>query len=479
MSAPVSPRPFTPLEPGTPEAVWLADPRWEDVPVVAPAALGAERLVVLAAHPDDETLGVGALVADLAPELAAAAGSLTVVLATDGSASHPDSALWSPHRLGELREREFRHAVDLLAPGASIATLGLADGTLADDPGLLRERVAEALGPADASGRAREVLLAPYAADGHPDHDTLGAVAAELARARGSRLWYYPIWLWHWAHPDEFPWARALAVPPSAAALHAKAAAIAAHRSQVAPLSPLPGDEALLPPHVLARFARVTETLIAGDDGQRPDSAGAEADRRDRRRSDFDAMLADTDDPWDAASWYERRKHALTVALRTRERYAEVLEIGCATGALTTLLAGCADHVTAVDGSASALAVARRRDLPGVTWLQAEVPYDLAALAGLPVGSADLVVISEVAYFLTGTEFLALLRAARRALRPGGEIALIDWRRGSADLPLDGDLAHAQARTALADLPHRLSYRDDSIRADVWGGAPLTPGERR
>lgn len=465
MKRPVRPRAWTATEPGTPESAWLSDRRWDHVPAVPPAAFDAERLIVLAAHPDDETLGVGAMVADSA----AVGAEVVVVLATDGSASHPDSSLWTPDRLGRLRQEEFRHAVGVLAPQARVHLLGLGDGTLGADADLLRRRLTAAL-PDPLPGR--EMILAPYVDDGHPDHDALGAAAAELAAARGARLWHYPIWLWHWADPEEFPWPRALAVPPSPRALHAKAAATAAHRSQVAPLSPLPGDETLLPPHVLTRFARVVETLIAGDDGPFPDPAAQETARRARRRDSFEAMLADSEDPWGAASWYERRKHALSVALRTREHYGEVVEIGCATGALTQLLAAHADHVTAVDGSGAALAVARRRTLPPVTWRRAEVPYELGEL---PAGSADLVMISEVAYFLTGAEYLALLRGARRLLRPGGEIILLDWCQGSAELPLDGHLIHAQAVSAYADLPHRLTYQDDSVRADVWGGAPLTP----
>lgn len=42
-----------------------------------------------------------------------------------------------------------------------------------------------------------------------------------------------------------------------------EAAALAAHRSQVEPLSALPGDEPLLGPHVLAHFLRDTETFFA------------------------------------------------------------------------------------------------------------------------------------------------------------------------------------------------------------------------
>lgn len=459
-------RPFTTNDPGTSEAAWLADPRWDEVPRVDPIALAADRVLVLAAHPDDETLGVGALVADLT----AADVAVDIVVATDGAASHPGSTLWSPGRLAARRRAELDHAARLL--GADAHHLDLSDGDLGRDPAGLLQRLRLALPP---RAEGSEVVLAPYLYDGHGDHDILGAAAERLARERDAELWFYPIWAWQWSTPDELPWHRLVSVQPSARALRRKGAAIAAHRSQVEPLSPLPGDEAMLTPEVLTRFRRVIETLVAGPDTDLPDTREAEMERRRRRREGFDRMLDDGPDPWASTSDYERRKHELTVALLTRRHYGEVVEVGCATGALSARLAERADHVTGVDGSARALEVARGRGLANVAWVHGEIPHVLVDRAD---DSADLVVISEVAYFLTGPELLALLRQVRRLLRDEGEVVVVDWRAGSSDLPLDGELVHDQLTTALADLGHRLTYRDDSALIDVWGGRPIVPADR-
>jgi hypothetical protein len=74
-----------------------------------------------------------------------------------------------------------------------------------------------------------------------------------------------PVWTWHWAVPDDerVPWTRARRVPLPPAALTAKQEAVAAYRTQVAPLSEDPADAAILPPQVLARLLRPFETVFA------------------------------------------------------------------------------------------------------------------------------------------------------------------------------------------------------------------------
>ena len=68
------------------------------------------RTVVLAPHPDDESLGCGGLLA----RLAAHGVPARVVVVTDGAQSHPGSAAYPPERLRALREAEARAAVAAL-----------------------------------------------------------------------------------------------------------------------------------------------------------------------------------------------------------------------------------------------------------------------------------------------------------------------------------------------------------------------------
>ncbi|QKE82863.1 bifunctional PIG-L family deacetylase/class I SAM-dependent methyltransferase [Arthrobacter sp. NEB 688] len=454
---------FRHTDTGTSESTWLGDPRWALAPVLDVPALAArhDELLVLAAHPDDEALGVGGLVA-----LADRAGMpVSVVVATDGEGSHPDASAWGPDRLGGVRRLEAAAAVSALSPRAGLTHLGLPDGSLAVRRGALREAVQRVVRPGS-------LVVAPWSGDRHPDHDTLGAVAAEVAAERGATLLQYPIWLWHWGLPDDLPWERACVVELDRDAVDRKAAALREYPSQSSPLGPAEGDRPVLPPEVLRRAARPLELLVA-DGGAQPASrtsaGGAEA---------FDAMYEAGDDPWGFhGSFFERRKRDLTAGVLLRERYDHALEIGCATGVLTRRLAERADRVTATDVSVRALDLARVDAPEHVSWVLGRVPEVLPDDPG-PQDRVDLAVLSEVGYFLRPTELLETLRRVRDALAPDGEVLLVHWRHGTQDVPLDGPLVHDVAAAALDDLPHRLHLEDDDVLVDLWGGPAGSVAER-
>lgn len=117
--------------------------------------------------------------------------------------------------------------------------------------------------------------------------------------------------------------------------------------------------------------------------------------------------------------------------------------------------------MTAIDVSAGALARARPREIPGAT-----VP---GAAPEAIEGEHDLVVLSEVGYFMDPAAWLATLRRCRRALRAGGEIVLVHWQHDTTDVPLGGRFVHAQAATML-DLARTAHYVDADVVLDVYGG---------
>jgi LmbE family N-acetylglucosaminyl deacetylase/SAM-dependent methyltransferase len=443
---------FLHTDPGTPEPTWLADPRWAGRPVVDLDALPERyaELVVVAAHPDDETLAVGALVA-----AAHRRGvPVRVVVATAGEASHPEATAWTPQQLAGVRRDEVAEAVERLAPGATVEHLDLPDGGLDGHEDRLADLLADRC-------RTDTLLLAPWSADGHPDHDAAGRAASTAAQRTGAAVCHYPIWLWHWGSPDDLPWPQVHLVEPSVDDLRCKEDALAAHRSQSEPLGPARGDEPVVTAPVLRRARRLVETLIAEPGTLPVRDPRHEADRA----RPFDEMFDDSPDPWGFhGSFYEARKRALTLSLLGQERYARVLEIGCATGVLTRDLAARADEVVAMDLSARALEEARREAPGTVRWVEGAAPDDV------PDGPVDLVVLSEVGYFLRPTEWLETLRVVRDRLAPGGEVVLVHWRHPTSGIPLDGPAVHAQAATALADLGHRAAYADADLLADVWGG---------
>lgn len=412
---------FSHLDESTADEAWLAAPEWAGLPELELPA--SAHLVVVAAHPDDESLGAGALIA-----LAARRGRpIDIVIASDGERSHPRSPTHPPERLRELRRLEARAAVDALAPDARLHTLGLPDGDLAGVIDELRGCV-EPLIDDDV------VLATPWCADGHVDHDAVGRLGHELAAAHGIRLLEYPIWLWHWGTPDapEVPWREFRALRPNCAALAAKARAMDAYPSQIRPLSAAPGDEAVLSDAIQRHFRRTEEVYVDHGAAHRGPSMPAEF---------FDDFYAGNTDPWGFETrWYEERKRAVTVAALPRPLFRSGLEVGCATGILTGALAARTEHLLAVDIADAPLARARQRvSAPHVRFAKHATPREW------PDGEFDLIVLSEVGYYW-GDELGAGVERMLAALAADGVLLACHWRHPVAEYPLSGDEVHAALR---------------------------------
>ncbi|WP_411701383.1 bifunctional PIG-L family deacetylase/class I SAM-dependent methyltransferase, partial [Conyzicola sp.] len=338
---------FDSNEPGTPAELWLGDDRVGHLPSADLADV--EHLVVVAAHPDDETLGAGAMIA----ECGLRDIPITVVIVTDGGASHPDSPTITPDELRRLRAAEARLAVHRLAPDAAVHLLGFPDGAVE------RSRAAIATALADLLPETSALVVAPWRGDEHVDHRVVGEICAELAAAGSLSLLEYPIWLWHWAAPDDaaVPWNRFVELSPRAEALAHKKNAIAAYASQAEPLSDQPGDEAMLLEPFLANFRGRHELFVRSE----PVELGA---------AYFDDLYGRHDDPWGFTDrWYEERKRAVTLASLPEQHYGSALEVGCSIGVLTSELAGRCSALLAVDVSRAAVEAARARvaDEPAVS----------------------------------------------------------------------------------------------------------------
>jgi LmbE family N-acetylglucosaminyl deacetylase len=235
----------------TPEHEWLASPRLHGLPEMDWGS--SKRAVIVAPHPDDETLGVGGTLA----QLAGSGWRVTLIAVTDGGASHPRSPTITPSVLCARRAGERLSALARLGlANARVVRLEVADGAVADCS-CLEALIAKHLTGGD-------WCLSPWRRDGHPDHDATGEAAVAAAAERGAYLAEYPVWAWHWAAPasDDLPWGRARRVPLSVSAARAKHDAIAAHVSQIAPLSDQPGDEVALGEAILAHFRRDFEVVF-------------------------------------------------------------------------------------------------------------------------------------------------------------------------------------------------------------------------
>ena len=149
--------------------------------------------VVLSPHPDDETLGMGGLIA----QACAAAKDAHIVVLTDGSGSHPHSKLYPRERLIALRRAELEQAGAILglAPEC-IRHLGFVDAQMPMSGAAFDAAVAQISDVVRATG-ARS-LFVTWQCDPHCDHQAAAAMAkAVRSLTPAVRLWAYPIWGWH------------------------------------------------------------------------------------------------------------------------------------------------------------------------------------------------------------------------------------------------------------------------------------------
>ncbi|MDR7081782.1 LmbE family N-acetylglucosaminyl deacetylase [Arthrobacter ginsengisoli] len=464
---------FTHRDAGTGEDAWAASglASLPELPLDA-GELAGRSFIVLAAHPDDESLGAGGLLA----RLRYLGARVTALLYTAGEASHPESPTTTPEQLAAVRLQEFGGALGHLLTDPDWQFLALPDGRLAEHGPAVRTALQRAIAEVAASGLPAEqiTLVAPYRHDGHPDHEALGSAAAEAAGAGGHGLLEYPIWYWLWADPSDPAWQSWLRLPLDPAEQRAKAAAMDSHASQVRALSGQPGDEVLLPPAFLEHFDRPFETFA----WQRPAAGGGDGSYAAADAEGvFDAVHTGNDDPWQYnTSWYEHRKRALTLAALPGLNYAAGLEIGCSIGTLSVELAQRCASFLAVDASSAALAHAARRleHLPAARTRHLTVPQDW------PEGHFDLIVVSEVGYYLAPGELAELFDRVEAALMPGGTLALCHWRHPISGWELDGDSVHAAARRRLgwadAGVYRERDFILEVLMAPGPGGDPL-PGD--
>lgn len=190
------------------------------------AIVGAGGLVVLAPHPDDESLGCGGLLR----ATAVAGRRVAVIVVTDGRLSHPASAQVNPETLARLRAAEVRAAVATLHPAIAVIELGYHDCAVPTTQPETAMAVAEIAGAVDAIGAT--ALLTAWQGDPHRDHVATADLARRtLALRPDLRLWSYPIW-GRFA-PAEPAAPRRIVRFDTTPHRAAKTAAIACHRTQM------------------------------------------------------------------------------------------------------------------------------------------------------------------------------------------------------------------------------------------------------
>ena len=151
----------------------------------------------------------------------------------------------------------------------------------------------------------------------------------------------------------------------------------------------------------------------------------------------FDALYARDSDPWRfASSAYEREKYAATIGALPQPGYGSALEVGCSIGVLTRRLAPRCRRLLAVDAAEAPLkeAMGRCADAPNVQFQKMFAPGQW------PDGTFDLILLSEIVYYLSRDDVARLGSRIGDSLAARGDLVLVHWT-DETDYPLTGDEA--------------------------------------
>lgn len=181
----------------------------------------------------------------------------------------------------------------------------------------------------------------------------------------------------------------------------------------------------------------------------------------------FEALYRRQRDPWRfETSAYEAAKYARTLACLPQRRFRSAFEVGCSIGVLTRMLAERCDRLIAVDVARAALdEAAKRCDGTAAEFVCGDVP------AFWPAGAFDLVVFSEILYFLEADEIDRCAALTAASATPSGSVVLVNYL-GECDRPLNGDAAADRFIGASRQHGVRVenAVRDPLYRIDVLTG---------
>jgi protein-L-isoaspartate O-methyltransferase len=181
-------------------------------------------------------------------------------------------------------------------------------------------------------------------------------------------------------------------------------------------------------------------------------------------REFFDEKYRSSSDPWAfGTNDYERSRYSSIVSAIGYRRYLRAFEPGCSIGVLTAGLASICDEVIATDISPVAVGYARVRcaDFENVTISCETLP------GGLPSGPLDLVVLSEVGYYLREDVLRSLARELTELLSLKGVLLAAHWLGRSEDHILSGDEVHSVLR-GTEGLALDYEERHTGFRLDRW-----------
>lgn len=161
----------------------------------------------------------------------------------------------------------------------------------------------------------------------------------------------------------------------------------------------------------------------------------------------FDALYHDNSDPWHYQTrWYEKRKRDMCLAVLPKSQYTDAIELGCGNGVFSELLASRCQALVSIDGHHQAVQLAKQRLAKSahVRVIQGVIP------SVLPNNDSgfDLIVISEILYYLSSNDIDTVIAWIQQNLAVGGSLLCCHWRYTIDDFAMTGDTVHQRLNQA-------------------------------
>lgn len=178
----------------------------------------------------------------------------------------------------------------------------------------------------------------------------------------------------------------------------------------------------------------------------------------------FEQKYRHDPDPWHfSTSEYEQCRYAAILNALQDRRYKRAFEPGCSIGVLTVQLARVCDRIEAIDTSATAVKLARRRCAAVVN-----VELRCGFLPSyFPSGFFDLIVFSEIGYYFDERQLGLLGSRLVGRLSTGGVFLAAHWLGFSDDHRLSGDRVH-EILSAIDGLSRWRGQRYAAFQLDRW-----------
>ena len=191
------------------------------------------KILIVAPHSDDESLGCGGAIALFGKYGA----DVSILVLSDGTLSHPNSVKFPKEKLRVLREKEIAEAAKILGVASEkITFFRFSDRNVPDENAenfqQAVERVKSFLGT-----EKPETIFVPWRRDPHPDHRAAFQLIS-AAKTDFQQIIEYPIWLYELAQSEDAPLEREVSAfrLDISSVVEIKQKAIRSHASQVTDL---------------------------------------------------------------------------------------------------------------------------------------------------------------------------------------------------------------------------------------------------